>query len=686
MFIEDETSNTSNCSKDSISVSSLSNLHSKTNRIPLSGHNMQSSQVKGSNRAHRMMASMNKNPVEAPPQSQKSHIHRSSSWPGKKNIPETLDPDLPLMATDELVPLNNSGKENEIISSTLKSHNISQTASIVELPHTEKTFKPPLSRNLNNQFGAKSSNEKAKPAHWSAFLSKATTSSDPLSSTSSGSPLRTRLGNELMLSSTENEEQSITISNSRFNDSSQLQLQSISTTSLQSSQNNSESTRRTNANANANANTTASAIPTASVLSPVPSTVRDQSPILPQAISVQQQQQQLQQEPSSLPLQSQLPSQLPLPQQSLLVGQPASDSLHHIPTSETSQSQSFNPTNLRRVSIWAAVMETETEPPSSSLQDIKNINTYVNINTNANGIRDSMCFSFQRRVTSIATTPDGSYIVAGFFSGDVRLFDMTIGGNTDVEDRLGYLLGTVPNASGAVQLQVEVGGGNTPESCSHVFAGSRFGSTHMFVVDLASLRHLRKRRGFITMAGDGVQIFEKSDGHLRGFTGLATICVEEEIHTEDDEAMLCYKVKYRLVCGRGFGVFNIWEVELNAQRKRGNAKDMVYTDTWKLLFRGTSMGGPVLSFGAFVTVSPSDVILGNRSQYVITSDGVEIITVNDDNDSGVDAAAGSGSGHGLGLELGPYRSSGDRSNDSCEVLVHVYTSDMRVQPLDNPLL
>ena len=110
----------------------------------------------------------------------------------------------------------------------------------------------------------------------------------------------------------------------------------------------------------------------------------------------------------------------------------------------------------------------------------------------------SMCFKiFEGKVTSMAITTDGLYCIAAFSKGSIRLFDLTAGGNTDPEDRYGSYLGSI-DANTTMQLHLELGGNS---SCSHLFVGARAGSTKMFVVDMHSLRDIKRKRGFITMAG-----------------------------------------------------------------------------------------------------------------------------------------------------------------------------------------
>jgi hypothetical protein len=52
------------------------------------------------------------------------------------------------------------------------------------------------------------------------------------------------------------------------------------------------------------------------------------------------------------------------------------------------------------------------------------------------------------------------------------------------------------------------------------------GSTRMMVYDIRNLRNLKRRRGFFTRAGLGIQSFSHSDQKLRGFVGLITVHIE----------------------------------------------------------------------------------------------------------------------------------------------------------------
>ena len=210
----------------------------------------------------------------------------------------------------------------------------------------------------------------------------------------------------------------------------------------------------------------------------------------------------------------------------------------------------------------------------------------------------SMCFKiFEGKVTSMAITTDGLYCIAAFSKGSIRLFDLTAGGNTDPEDRYGSYLGSI-DANTTMQLHLELGGNS---SCSHLFVGARAGSTKMFVVDMHSLRDIKRKRGFITMAGGNIKTFSHADGKLKGFCALSTVeCALKSVSGDEEEH--CYSARYRLVCGKGCGTFNVWDVLLDATYDP-TTKSTSYSGFWSLLHTG-SVGSPIMKFAAFVTTSP----------------------------------------------------------------------------------
>ena len=237
----------------------------------------------------------------------------------------------------------------------------------------------------------------------------------------------------------------------------------------------------------------------------------------------------------------------------------------------------------------------------------------------------SMCFKiFEGKVTSMAVTTDGLYCIAAFSKGSIRLFDLTAGGNTDPEDRYGSYLGSI-DANTTMNLHLELGGN---ASCSHLFVGARAGSTKMFVVDMHSLRDIKRKRGFITMAGGNIKTFSHADGKLKGFCALSTVeCTLKSI--VGDEEQHCYSARYRLVCGKGCGTFNVWDVLLDATYDPVT-KSTAYSGFWSLLHTG-SVGSPIMKFAAFVTTSPSSII--PRPTNTSNSSVIDSISVNDNSRS-----------------------------------------------------
>ncbi len=239
----------------------------------------------------------------------------------------------------------------------------------------------------------------------------------------------------------------------------------------------------------------------------------------------------------------------------------------------------------------------------------------------------SLCFSLvDGRVTSLVSTPDGAYCFAGFSSGAVRLFDLTVGGVTCPEDRLGNLMGRIDAASnscGALKVHLQIGGWGSggadggvndlsvPKNVCHLFAGAWLGSSTMLVVDIASLRETKAKRGFITMAGGGVQVFKHSDTRLKGFTALSTLLVSS---SGDGGARVDaeYLAKYRLVTGRGFCSYHIWEVVLEAAV--GPSGALEYRDHWSFVASG-SVNGPTMVFAQFVSQSRRPSSQGGAHQF-----------------------------------------------------------------------
>jgi len=231
-------------------------------------------------------------------------------------------------------------------------------------------------------------------------------------------------------------------------------------------------------------------------------------------------------------------------------------------------------------------------------------------------VLEDMCHSTGGRVASIIITPDNSFIIVGYYTGYIILYDLTVSGNKDDEDRLGFTLGKLKDSNGlgsALQVKLALGGwGVDPGSCSHVFAGARLGCSQMLVFDLASLRSSRRKRGFISLLGNDMKIFQKTDAAIRGFTSLSTLSSTVHLtgitsrHTESE--LREYSVRYRLLTGRGFGVFHIWNVALSAMRDPSSSSSkMIYNEEWSVLLTG-SVGAPQLVYGCFVTARPVDLL------------------------------------------------------------------------------
>ena len=199
-------------------------------------------------------------------------------------------------------------------------------------------------------------------------------------------------------------------------------------------------------------------------------------------------------------------------------------------------------------------------------------------------------------------TADGAFIICGFSSGAVRLFDMTISGNTDPEDRVGYLLTRHDSAQGFLQMHLEIGGTSKDTiRCSHLFCGSKVGSTRMTVIDMEALRAKKIKRGFVTTAG--LQTMTHNDGRLRGFTSLATIyCEGDNIHDSRNDM---YTVKYRILTGLGYGNYNVWDVLI--ERKFCLDGSVANNDYWSIAANG-SVNGPTMTFGCIVTADPKALL------------------------------------------------------------------------------
>lgn len=127
------------------------------------------------------------------------------------------------------------------------------------------------------------------------------------------------------------------------------------------------------------------------------------------------------------------------------------------------------------------------------------------------------------------------------------------------------------------------------------------------------------------MAGGGVQSLAHSDARLKGLTALCTTSAtaprrsmprSQQSHSQQEastgaEAAKGYRATYRMITGRGFGAFHVWEVTLEARELSSMAgspavstaasggASMSYTQKWTHLFQG-AVNGPTMSFAQFV--------------------------------------------------------------------------------------
>ena len=219
------------------------------------------------------------------------------------------------------------------------------------------------------------------------------------------------------------------------------------------------------------------------------------------------------------------------------------------------------------------------------------------------GNRSELCFGcVDGRVTCVVPTADGTFIICGFSSGAVRLYDMTLSGNTDPEDRVGYLLTRHDSAQGFLQMHLEIGDiSKNDMRFSHLFCGSKIGSTRMTVIDIEALRVKKIKRGFITTVG--LQTMTHNDGRLRGFTSLATIyCEGINVHDGKNDM---YAMKYRILTGLGYGNYNVWDVLI--EKKICPDGSVTNNDYWSIAANG-SVNGPTMTFGCIVTANPKALL------------------------------------------------------------------------------
>lgn len=223
-----------------------------------------------------------------------------------------------------------------------------------------------------------------------------------------------------------------------------------------------------------------------------------------------------------------------------------------------------------------------------------------------------MCFSTNdARVTSIVTTSDGAYCIAGFSTGVIRLFDLTCTGRADPEDRFGFLIGRLTESRQAVHLHLEL---SYSGDCCHLFAGVSQGSTTVLAIDIGLFRDAHRRRGFITLAGVGLQVFSHSDARLRGMTSVCAAYAPQCHGAHSSSAAVkIYTAVHRLITGKGFQSYHIWEVCLEARRTgtttttcsssqqlTSGGGSLSYSSTWRHLYQG-SINGPKMDFAHFIT-------------------------------------------------------------------------------------
>ena len=149
------------------------------------------------------------------------------------------------------------------------------------------------------------------------------------------------------------------------------------------------------------------------------------------------------------------------------------------------------------------------------------------------------CFSLEQPPQSISIAPDGSCVVAGFASGEVRLFDLT--STPQPEDRWGCALGVVGNintSQGSLRVHVEISSDG-----KMLFAGARTGKGFR-AWDLSHFHSLRDTRGFASVTR--VRSYPNADARLRGLCSVATT-----------------STGYRLLCGLGMGHMTVWDMTIH---------------------------------------------------------------------------------------------------------------------------
>jgi hypothetical protein len=267
-------------------------------------------------------------------------------------------------------------------------------------------------------------------------------------------------------------------------------------------------------------------------------------------------------------------------------------------------------------------------------------------------VRPSLCFSLEERLASCSTTLCGSYALAAFTNGTIRLYELLRSGNTDLEDRVGYILGLLTCAATHKSLRVHTqcsGGVLTvpfpslspvPSSSSsssdspsvtlkpsHIFIGARLGSTELMVIDTLSVTRSRKRRGFLTMTDSQIHITRKSDTRLRGFCSVIPVQIHSvacALNQESEECLLNYDhsrdvgyhCRYHLLCGAAYVRYTVWEVTLRAipscscltsggggGESDGNSSRheviFQYTEEWSVVAQGSTNGPSCVNAALF---------------------------------------------------------------------------------------
>lgn len=249
----------------------------------------------------------------------------------------------------------------------------------------------------------------------------------------------------------------------------------------------------------------------------------------------------------------------------------------------------------------------------------------------------SMCFSLSpmydgsRQVTSLVFTRDGAYCIAAFTSGTVRMYDLTVSGNTDPEDRGGLYLGSLrskasssaPSCPLTVTLRLAEQDLDMPtvtrtvtSTVSHLFCGARVGCNAMVGFDIGALRELKRRRGFVSSSvGEQFQVFQHCDARLKGFVGLSPVsCTSTAACSSTCTG--AYSARYRVLCGQSYQSYHVWDVLVEASTGAGTgageqgvqyACTYSYTQSWSMVASGLTNTNSI-AFAAFAIADPADVL------------------------------------------------------------------------------